>query len=1074
MTRMNYALAMSGLLLLVLPNSAVAQVDLLDVWNWNSSRTGSQNWQDPANWTEAGFPDNPGYVDPNEADISNSTAANVSVGLGADLNLNVGATDVTVAALRLGGTAGPVATTISGSGGRLVFENFEATDNSDPDNPVFPFNGGSALIVSGGVAGSTNTISAPVFINKERLDIGSDGTNATTNNLTITGPVTYAGGAGDGTQSPSLGVDIDESLQVEISSAFNFVDTNPHTDPAPIATDFSLDVDSGRLVMSGALTGTGHFVFTGSETGTIEIPNANPNLNTRIVLTGGVNFQLGDDEAIGRSQIVAAGGRLVSDDDSRNVGSRILPAGGMNPDPQLVRNPINLSQNTTIAGDHSLELSGRVQLTNARAWVNALPAGKEFVISGPQFIEDEDQIRADNALHEYSINGSGTTRITGRIANHQVDNQYLGSFEKLGSGATYLEGSATQAVDEMTGAPLAGMTNKNTYTGDTVVQGGTLHLTDFDDIASSRAIVSRGGGIGLENGTLTGPDASSFFGKLNNFTNAKRRNILAPTTSGGFDFQIVAMDFENFDAYDNGGLMLAEDEYNEDVDFSSAALANARDMSLAARELGTTTSYTGNITPYSATYRLGGGGGVLELPNQNQLNNTNNLVVQNGLDRGDTQQVGMVRLSNTNSYTGTTKITGKRLSGGYHGSTLAVNSLADGGQDSSIGSSSSDAANLVIQGSTLRYEGGSASTNRLFTVGTYGASLDASGTGTISFTNTGQIDLATVGVLTGDTMGDAFVPDAGSGSENNIILDLPSTADIVPGMTVSAFGIIEDPDDDDETVTVTAISSESRIEFSDGYGNSSTVVDGNQGTFTSNNNVPVTFGVVARDFVLKGENTGDNTFAPLLTSDSSTGDLNLVKQGQGKWVVTNPANAYSGDTEVEAGTLSLTSPFLSDSADVLLLDGALLDLDFSGTDTIGSLFIDGVSQTLGTWGAPGSGAANTSSLFSGTGILSVTMSDVEIQILFGDADNDLAVSGSDLLAVTNNFGNTGPANGLLLGDADDDGAVSGSDLLAVTNNFGMTLPAPGLLTSAAVPEPTAALLLLFGLVPLAARRGFKA
>jgi len=62
-----------------------------------------------------------------------------------------------------------------------------------------------------------------------------------------------------------------------------------------------------------------------------------------------------------------------------------------------------------------------------------------------------------------------------------------------------------------------------------------------------------------------------------------------------------------------------------------------------------------------------------------------------------------------------------------------------------------------------------------------------------------------------------------------------------------------------------------------------------------------------------------------------------------------------------------------------------------------------------------------------------------VDVLLGDADNTLTVSGSDLLAVTNNFGNTGPADGLLLGDADDNGTVSGSDLLAVTNNFGATL-----------------------------------
>jgi len=67
-------------------------------------------------------------------------------------------------------------------------------------------------------------------------------------------------------------------------------------------------------------------------------------------------------------------------------------------------------------------------------------------------------------------------------------------------------------------------------------------------------------------------------------------------------------------------------------------------------------------------------------------------------------------------------------------------------------------------------------------------------------------------------------------------------------------------------------------------------------------------------------------------------------------------------------------------------------------------------------------------------------------LLLGDADNDGAVAGSDLLAVTNHFGATGTANGLLPGDADDDGAVAGGDLLAVTNNFG----AAGSQTGAAV------------------------
>ncbi|WP_375196824.1 autotransporter-associated beta strand repeat-containing protein [Sphingobium sp.] len=71
--------------------------------------------------------------------------------------------------------------------------------------------------------------------------------------------------------------------------------------------------------------------------------------------------------------------------------------------------------------------------------------------------------------------------------------------------------------------------------------------------------------------------------------------------------------------------------------------------------------------------------------------------------------------------------------------TLQVNCLTDGGTNSSIGASSSGAGNLVLNGGTLRYVGGGGSTDRLFTLGASASALDASGTGAITFTNTGPI-----------------------------------------------------------------------------------------------------------------------------------------------------------------------------------------------------------------------------------------------------------------------------------------------------------------------------------------------
>ena len=83
-------------------------------------------------------------------------------------------------------------------------------------------------------------------------------------------------------------------------------------------------------------------------------------------------------------------------------------------------------------------------------------------------------------------------------------------------------------------------------------------------------------------------------------------------------------------------------------------------------------------------------------------------------------------------------------------------------------------------------------------------------------------------------------------------------------------------------------------------------------------------------------------------------------------------NTYTGDTTVEAGTLSIDAAYLADTADVILTADATLNLDFVGTDTINALFIAGDAQVPGTWGAVGSGAANETTLITGTGLLQVT------------------------------------------------------------------------------------------------------
>lgn len=118
----------------------------------------------------------------------------------------------------------------------------------------------------------------------------------------------------------------------------------------------------------------------------------------------------------------------------------------------------------------------------------------------------------------------------------------------------------------------------------------------------------------------------------------------------------------------------------------------------------------------------------------------------------------------------------------------------------------------------------------------------------------------------------------------------------------------------------------------------------------------------------------------------------LTKSGSSTAILT-ANNSYEGDTTIAEGTLSITNAYLEDTADVYLETGAILDLDFSGTDTIDSLFIDGISQAIGTWGAVGSGANNETSLLTGSGLLLISTLDA----LGGDFDLDGDVDGADFL-----------------------------------------------------------------------------
>jgi len=98
------------------------------------------------------------------------------------------------------------------------------------------------------------------------------------------------------------------------------------------------------------------------------------------------------------------------------------------------------------------------------------------------------------------------------------------------------------------------------------------------------------------------------------------------------------------------------------------------------------------------------------------------------------------------------------------------------------------------------------------------------------------------------------------------------------------------------------------------------------------------------------------------------GNVALVENGSGSLYLSG-TNTYTGNTTVNGGTLELAEPDLAAGSTVTVASGAVLQLDFSVTNTVNGLVLNGVSQPLGIY------SSTTSPLYlSGPGSLQVAVS----------------------------------------------------------------------------------------------------
>ena len=351
---------------------------------------------------------------------------------------------------------------------------------------------------------------------------------------------------------------------------------------------------------------------------------------------------------------------------------------------------------------------------------------------------------------------------------------------------------------------------------------------------------------------------------------------------------------------------------------ASGSTANVIIDSGGVLDLGDTVTYSATNNPNGATIS---GNGTLNLNGIRTftVNNstaasvdlTVSAIIANGNSTSKLSKdsaTGTLELTGNNTYTGITAI---------NGGVLIVSNIGDGGVAGNIGQASSTESNIELS-ATLRYTGATASTNRLFRLGaTTAPTLDASGTGAITFSNTGLLGYI------GGTGSRTFTL-AGTNTDSNTFAPLISDSNVASG-------------------------------------NATTVVKSGVGTWvlTGNNTYTGTTTVGAGTLAFNSGNTsatgtqslGKNATVNLGVALTSSGILNYV--GNGSATLAKAINALGSGTDTiqnSGGGLLTLNGTLTKNGTVLTLKGGSSGINVTGAivgaNAGSDLIVDGGNTTL--------------------------------------------------------------------------------------------------------------------------------